>query len=66
MFILLPLIMSLVITKFVFYFLPHRASWVGTGIPLCQFLRIFLFTFGSNSMTRIIGTRPISNVSGSY
>ena len=23
----------------------YRVSWVGCGVKLCQFLRVFLFTF---------------------
>lgn len=29
----------------------HRLSWFGFGIELCQFLRIFLFTFDQNQRT---------------
>ena len=35
--------MSLVVTKFVLLFFPHGVL-VGSGIELCQFLGIFLFT----------------------
>ena len=40
----LPLMVSLLVTNFVF-FSHYIVSRVGTGIELCQFLRIFLLTF---------------------